>query len=392
MIGLRNPTATVVESGDRLRAVVGALAVAALVTLSVVLLGGLVLVPDAVFAGLVVPAWALVFLGTAALALCCWLGYARLRDHWPALVERWFGLAALVRGVVAGAAPALLLTLAAVTVAGRRTFAVALLTLLVGWPVAAVLSWRAVRRSAEGVWLRRLGVATAGSLALACVVALAHLAGGPLGADAPPLVLLCCYPAAVAVAYLRTGGDSLRAVSTTTGYAQLERLEVVTVAVVAGILVGCCVATVAVALDGSLAQTALTYVFVWLLATALVLVHLVRKRRESERGDLIVVERSEYPPVRELTVENHGHVAVDLSGAKLRDAAGDRYALGIDRTVGPGGRFTVDLPPEFELEPTDPQVALPLDWTLQGRDTTAAIYTRGGTSYSLGDPGAGTAD
>jgi hypothetical protein len=264
---------------------------------------------------------------------------------------------------------------------------------LLSFPFVAFLTLRYIRQEAESEWSQALVVG--GTLA-------GLTAGGVVAYDTwyanvpdyyATVAFLASWPV-LAIVLGRTfrkrssGPDSDPFVATVlikSGYAQLERLESRTVAVVLGFVVALVVGVGLWRWEIDLAYAATVALLLWPLVALAAFGHLEKKRNDLERSDLVVVAVSDRDAsdTRELTIRNDGNDPISLARAKIRDTEYDRYRLGVEVTIGVGERCTFDIPPTFSLEPNDVGYALPLGYTLKQGATAPVIYTRDGDAFAL---------
>lgn len=262
---------------------------------------------------------------------------------------------------------------------------------LLSFPFVAFLTLRYVRHEAESEWVQALVVGGAlASLAAGGVVAYDTYYGAVPDYYAT-VAFLASWPvlALTLVRTFRTQADDsepfVATVLIKSGYAQLERLESRTVAVVVGFVVGLSVGVGCWQWGIDLVYASAAALVLWPLVALAVFGHLEKKRTTLERSDLVVVAVSdrEGAGTRELTIRNDGDEPISLAKAKIRDTEYDRYRLGVDVTIGVGQRCTFDIPPSFSLEPNDVGYALPLGYTLKQGAIAPVIYTRDGDAFAL---------
>ena len=262
---------------------------------------------------------------------------------------------------------------------------------LLSFPFVAFLTLRYVRHEAESEWAQALvvGGALAGLTAGGVVAYDTYYAAVP---DYYATVAFLASWPILALALVRTfrkqREDSDPFVATVlikSGYAQLERLESRTVAVVVGFVVALAVGVGCWQWGIDLAYAAAVALVLWPVVALAVFGHLEKKRTTLERSDLVVVTVSdrEGSDARELTIRNDGDDPISLARAKIRDTEYDRYRLGVEVTIGVGERCTFDIPPSFSLEPNDVGYTLPLGYTLKQGAIAPVIYTRDGDAFAL---------
>lgn len=378
--------------------VVVAVLVAALVV-GVLIVSGLfrfVPSPQVRVLGLVLPGTVTTFVGAFTLALTLILGYvyfAKLvRSSVGKAVDYWLDLPtrmqAIVLGLEAGALAGLGLY---VTHALSSPFALSTMLVTVGvvWVVVTLvtlevhdLGWTVTE------WARTLnmGGLIGGLVAILAGFVFAGVAPGYM----PPAVFLVGWAVCAYLLFRRRQAieDSyVTRVLTRTGYAQLRRVDTVSVSLGTGLAVAVLVAVVVgvagTAPSGVLARTALSIVVVWPVVTFATSVGWP----DVERTDLVIddITVRSSTDVRELTVRNVGDRPVDLQGAKVVDAADELYHIGFDSTLGAGGTVKFEIPAEFELATHERYAlfGLPLGLVLMKDATEPEVVTRDGRAYVL---------
>ena len=262
---------------------------------------------------------------------------------------------------------------------------------MLSFPFVAFLTLRYARHEAESEWIQALVAGgTLAGLAAGGTFVYDTYYGGVADYYAT-VVFLACWPVLSLLlvrAFRQQTGDSDPFVATVlvkSGYAQLERLESRTVAVVSGFVVALSVGIGCWQWALDLAYASTVALVSWPLIALAVFGHLEKKRATLERSDLVVLAVSERggSSARELTIRNEGDEPISLARAKIRDTEYDRYRLGVDVTIGVGERCTFDIPPSFSLEPNDVGYALPLGYTLKQGAIAPVIYTRDGDAFAL---------
>lgn len=183
-------------------------------------------------------------------------------------------------------------------------------------------------------------------------------------------------------------GSSVRAVSSRTGFAQMERLATRTVSAIIGFVAAVLVGAGTQYLGDRMWLTVLVGLLAWLLTTIVMYNVFEAWSRPRARTDLEIVDVAarEASDGRELRVKNGGTEPADLTKAKIRDTSNHLYWLDVNAELSPGESKTFEIPEEFTLEPVDTGVELPLGWTLlQGADTPI-IYSRAGEEMRLRRP------
>lgn len=210
--------------------------------------------------------------------------------------------------------------------------------------------------------------------------------------DAPgyaPLVVLLV-AAGLASALLvhsdrREGDGYLSALLVRSGFAQVRRIQTMTVALSLGLLVGVLGALLVSEAVGGILPTLLAFLVVWAVAT-LVGFQWFRRTDVAHSGLVITDVRERSSGRRELAVANERDERVDLRNAKIRDTEQDLYRTNVDVLLSPGGTETFDIPPEFSLVPATDEFAtdLPLGLAVSKSEESPVVVTRDGRTFELG--------
>ena len=177
----------------------------------------------------------------------------------------------------------------------------------------------------------------------------------------------------------------LSALLVRSGFAQVRRIQSVTVALALGFLLGVIGALLASLTVGNLLVTVLVFLLVWLLGTYAALRWF--QRTDVAYSDLVIVDVRERSSGnrRELAVANERDERVDLRDAKIRDTGYDLYRTNIDVILGPGQTETFDIPPGFSLFPATEAMAsdLPLGFSVSQSADAPVVVTRDGQKFKL---------
>lgn len=381
----------------------GGLAVVA-VLLAALGVGGLIVAglfsfvpaPQVRVLGFTVPRTWTAFIGAFTLALVLVIGYVYylqlVRNTLGKAWEFWTDLPVRVQAAVLGFEAGLLALLAVylthVLVAPFRLLTMAG-TLLVVWVVVLGVTLRA-----HGVgwtlteWARTLHLS---ALIAAVVAALSGFVFAGVAPDyTPPAVFLGGWAVGAYLLFRRRHAieDSyLSRLLTKTGYAQMRQVETLSVSVGTGLAVAILVAVVVgllgTAPSSTVRRTGLSIAIVWPVVTFATSVGWP----EREHTDLVIddIRARSSTSVRELTVRNTGDAPVDLAGANVVDAFDELYYVGIDTTLGAGGRAKFEIPPDFELATHERYdvFGLPFGFVVMKEATDPEIVTRNGRAYVL---------
>jgi hypothetical protein len=201
------------------------------------------------------------------------------------------------------------------------------------------------------------------------------------------LVLFLAAPLATAVLVRSAQRERgyVSALLVRTGFAQVRRIQSVTVALSLGFLVGIIGAMLASLTVGSLLVTVLAFLLAWALGTLGTLRWF--QRTDIAYSDLVIVDVRDRSSGRrrELAVANERDERVDLRDAKIRDTEYDLYRTNIDVLLGPGQTETFDIPPNFSLYPSSEALTtdLPLGFSLSQSADAPVIVTRDGEKFTL---------
>lgn len=203
-----------------------------------------------------------------------------------------------------------------------------------------------------------------------------------------PLATLVVAAPVVAILLVRNAQRQQSYLSTIlirTGFAQVRRIQTMTVALGIGFLVGVLGALLVSVTLGGLVPTLVAFLVLLLVATYGALRWF--QRTDIEYSDLVIVDVRDRSSGRrrELAVVNERDRRVDLRDAKIRDTAYDLYRTNIDVILAPGQTETFDIPPGFSLFPSTDNVAtdLPLGLSLSKSADAPVIVTRSGEKFKL---------
>lgn len=338
----------------------------------------------------------LVFLALLTVVLLAGGVYVLSQNHGEKVTAKWLSLPVWARTVVVAFFAASLATesvLVTEIIWEPLSLAYPVTVFLLSFPFVAFLTLRYIRHEAESEWSQALVVGGA----LAGLAAGGVVAYDTWYASVPDyyatIAFLASWPLLAMVLGWKfrkrpSGSDGDPFVATVlikSGYAQLERLESRTVAVLLGFVVALSVGVGLWWWGIELAYAAAFALVLWPLVALAGFGHLEKKRHNLERSDLVVVTVSDRDAsdTRELTIRNDGDEPISLAKAKIRDTEYDRYRLGVDVTIGVGQRCTFDIPATFSLEPNDVGYTLPLGYTLKQGAIAPVIYTRDGDAFAL---------
>ena len=307
--------------------------------------------------------------------------------------DGWSELPDAARAVVAGLPFAVVAALALVAtdaLAASIPVAVRLVVPLVVWLVVVAVAFNHLRSNERlGDLFNRLVVGTVAGCGFAAAVILFDRLVGAVGVPGyvPLLVLFLAAPlaAAVLVRSAQRERGYISALLVRTGFAQVRRIQSVTVALSLGFLVGIIGAMLASLTVGSLLVTVLAFLLAWALGTLGTLRWF--QRTDIAYSDLVIVDVRDRSSGRrrELAVANERDERVDLRNAKIRDTEYDLYRTNIDVLLGPGQTETFDIPPNFSLYPSSEALTtdLPLGFSLSQSADAPVIVTRDGEKFTL---------
>ncbi|MEF8851051.1 MAG: hypothetical protein V5A28_01345 [Haloarculaceae archaeon] len=307
--------------------------------------------------------------------------------------DQWSELPAAAKALVAGLPFAVVAALALVA-----TDAFAAAVPLVVRLAVPVLVWVAVGAAAFyhlrsndrlGGLLELFGAGTVVGFGFASGVILVDRLVGQLAVPGylPAVVLFATAPVATAVLVRNAQRERgyLSELLVRSGFAQVRRIQSVTVALALGFLVGVIGALLASLAVGNLVVTLVVFFLVWLLGTYAALRWF--RRTDVAHSDLVIVDVRERSSGsrRELAVANERDERVDLRDAKIRDTGYDLYRTNIDVVLGPGQTETFDIPPSFSLFPSTEAMAsdLPLGFSVSQSAEAPVIVTRDGEKFEL---------
>jgi len=348
--------------------------------------------------GMTLPSWAAVAVGLFFNLLFIGILYfffgPMIVDKVGEARDAWSDLPDAAKAVLAGLPFAVVAALSVVVtdvLAYSLPAVVRLVVPLVVWLAVTAVSFNHLRSNdALRDLLGTLATATVvgGGLA-AAVVLLARLVGSLSLPGYVPLVVLFVTAPLTATLVVRSAqrddGGYLSALLVKTGFAQVRKIQTLTVSLALGLLVGIGGALLVSVGVGGILVTALSFLVVWLLATYAALRWF--QRTDDARSDLVIVDVRDRSSGsrRELAVANERDERVDLRDAKIRDTEYDLYRTNIDVLLAPGQTETFDIPPGFSLFPSTDDLAtdLPLGFSLSQSAEAPVIVTRDGEKFQL---------
>ena len=315
----------------------------------------------------------------------------KIRKNLGKAASQWSELPGVAQAVVAGLPFAVLAALAVVTtdfLAASIPLPVRLVVPLLVWFVVTAVLLNHLRSNERfGDLLELLGVGTvAGGGFAAAVILVGRFVDGIPG-YVPLVVFLVASPLAAAVLVRSAQREQgyLSTLLVKTGFAQVRRIQAVTVALALGLLVGVIGAALASLAVGRLLVTLLVFLLAWALGTYGALRWF--QRTDVAYSDLVIVDVRDRSSGRrrELAVANERDERVDLRDAKIRDTGYDLYRTNIDVVLGPGQTETFDIPPNFSLFPSTDDLAtnLPMGFSVSKTADAPVIVTRDGEKFKL---------
>lgn len=306
---------------------------------------------------------------------------------------QWSELPAVAKALVAGLPFVVVAALALVAtdvLAAAVPLAVRLVVPLLVWLVVSAAAFNHLRSNDRlGGLLELFGTGTVVGFGFASVVILFDQLVGQLGVPGylPAVVLFVTAPLATAV-FVRSAQRErgyLSELLVRSGFAQVRRIQSVTVALALGVLLGAIGAVLASLTVDNLVVTLLVFFLAWLLGSYLSLRWF--RRTDVAHSDLVIVDVRERSSGgrRELAVANERDERVDLRDAKIRDTGYDLYRTNIDVVLGPGQTEAFDIPPSFSLFPSTEAMAsdLPLGFSVSQSADAPVIVTRDGEKFEL---------
>lgn len=378
--------------------VVVAILVAALVV-GVLIIAGLfnfVPAPQVFFFGFVVPPTLTAFIGAFTLAMTLIVSYvyfaqlvrSALRKAWKFWLDLPTRAQAIILGLEAG-----IVALLSVYITHVLVVSFGLVTMLATfgatWVVVVAVTLR-VHGAGWTIteWGRTLHLS---ALFAAVVAVLSGFAfAGVAPGYTPPVVFLVGWAVCAYLLFRRRHAieDSfVTGLLTRTGYAQMRRIETVSVSLGTGLAVALIVAIVVglagTAPSGTLRRAGLSIALVWPVVTFATSVGWP----DAERSDLVIddINVRSSTEVRELTLRNIGDRPVNLRNAKVIDAYNELYHVGVDTTLGAGSRAKFEIPEEFELATHERYelFGLPFGFVVMREATDPEVVTRDGRAYGL---------
>ena len=375
-----------------------AIILAALVVGFLIITGlfGFIPAPPIRVLGVELPPSMTVFIGTFGLALAIILAYvyflALIRSTVQKVAGIWGGLRprdqAIILGLESGIIAFLSVYVTHLTIY-RFTLISMVVPLVVVWVLATVVTLRAHEAGWPIVeWAKTVHL----SAVIAGVVAILY--GFAFTGVAPgwtlPVMFLVGWAVTTYLLFRRRHAveDSyLKRKLTSSGYAQIRKVDTVSVAIVTGLVVAVLFAVVVGLVGttpaGSLQRAGLTIAIVWPAVTLATSVGWP----DTNRADLVIddIRARSSTAVRELTIRNIGDETVNLQGAKVLDAFNELYHVGIDTSLGAGSRAKFEIPEEFELATHEQYevIGLPFSYSIMREAADPKIVTRDGCAYIL---------
>ena len=378
---------------------VGAAIAAAVLTALLVATGLIDLVPETRLRSIdaVVAPWLVVGVGLFVHLAIVGTVYVffgkKIRRKTGEAAAQWSEIPDAAKAVVAGLPFAVVATLALVVtdfLAASIPLVAQLVVPLVVWLVVTAAVFYHLRSNDRvGGLLELFGTGTVVGFGFASGVILVDRLVGQLSVPGslPLVVLFVTAPIATAVLVRSAQRERgyLSELLVRSGFAQVRRIQSVTVALALGFLVGVIGALFASLIVGNLLVTLFAFLVVWVLGTVAALRWF--RRTDVTYSDLVIVDVRERSSGnrRELAVANERDERVDLRDAKIRDTGYDLYRTNIDVILGPGQTETFDIPPGFSLFPSTEAMAsdLPLGFSVSQSADAPVIVTRDGEKFRL---------
>lgn len=308
--------------------------------------------------------------------------------------DQWSDLPAVAKAILAGLPFAVVAALAVVTTDALSTslsVAVRLGAPLLAWLLVTAVSFVHLQSVDQLAGLyRRLWIGTVAGAGFAAGVILLNWFVDSIDAPgyAPLVVLFVVAPVSAGILVRSAQRDDsgyLSALLVRTGFAQVRRIQTLTVSLAIGLLVGVIGALLAAVTVGGILPTLLAFLLVWALATYGVLRWF--QRTDIAHSDLVIVDVRDRSSGRrrELSVANQRDERIDLRNAKIRDTEYDLYRTNIDVLLAPGQTETFDIPPNFALFPSTDNLAtdLPLGFSVSKSADAPVIVTQDGKKFEL---------
>jgi hypothetical protein len=227
-------------------------------------------------------------------------------------------------------------------------------------------------------------------LLTALVVGGVAAAAGVVYTIRPPLIAGVCllaWPVGTYWSLGRQSTDTSSSVGTSLAvrsrYADLRQQETRTIALLVGFLIGAATGGGLWLLGVDTAPTAVIGGLVWLVATVIAYNRYESKLTERTALAIAATEPTEAGEAVELTIKNEGYETVELTNPTIRDTTHERYRIGRELTLQPGGCTTMRLPSSFTWSSTTAERTLPLGYTLDRSQAAPIIYTRQGEAFEL---------
>lgn len=392
-------TTTLLDQVKRLGGWVVVAIIAAAIVVGALILTGLfafVPAPQVTVFGILIPSRWTAFIGAFTMAMTVILAYVYLaklvRSSVRKATEFWFGLPdpaqAIVLGVAAGLLGAASIYLTDLYLITFEPVAFLLAGAGVGVPVFALTTVVRTRGWTLTEWTQTLFTS---ALVGAVVAALSTLAFvGVVPEYTPPGIFIIAWAICLYLLYRRHQQieDSLiTRMLTRTGYAQMRRVEPLSVSVGTGMILAFLVA-IFVGVAGTLPENqfqraGISMFLVWPAVTIATSIGWP----SPEWTDLVIedINVRSSTDQRELTLRNLGDRPINLREAKITDAYDTLYRANINVSLGAGEAAKLEIPEVFELAVHDRYklYTLPFGLSLTKTATEPAVITRSGRKYNL---------
>jgi len=378
--------------------VVVAIIVAALIIGALVLSGlfAFVPAPKVRVLGILLPSRWTAFIGAFTVALTIILAYvyfAKLVKSSIGKVKKfWVGLPGLVQATVLAAGAGLLAVLGVYLTDQLLISFAPLAFILAGVGVGVVTLALTVLVQRRGwtllAWTQTLFTSALVGVVVAILTTFAFF--GVIPPYSPPAVFLATWAVCTFLFYRRrqqVEGSLITRILTNTGYAQMRRVETLSVSVGTGMVLGFLVALI-VGVAGTLPENqfqraGVTMLLVWPLVTLAT----STGWPSPEWTDLVIedINVRSSTDLREVTIRNLGDRPIDLSSAKITDTHDTLYQANISVSLGAGEAAKFEIPEVFELAVHDRYklFGFPFGLSLTRESTEPAVITRSGRKYQL---------
>lgn len=377
----------------------GATIVAAILTAVLVVTGVVSALPQAELrtVGLTLEPWLVVgivlFVHIAFFGILSSLFTEEIREKIVRARKQWSNLPDVVRSILVGLPFTVVAALAVSATDLLATSLSALVRLavpLITWILVAAVSFDYLQSADRLAALNRqlwTGVAV-GVGVTAAVILLDRFADSVDTPGYAPLVVLFVASGVSATLLIRSARREhgyLTKLLVKTGFAQVRRIQTVTVALGLGLLIGVIGALLVSEAGGGILPTLLAFLIVWGVATIVTLYWF--RETDVAYSDLVITDIRERSSGRrrELVVANRRDDRVDLKQAKIRDTEHDLYRTNVNVVLAPGQTETFDLPPDFSLFPSADDFAtdLPLGFVVSKGTEAPVVVTRDGEKFKL---------